>query len=81
MCSYVLGGPDWVCAPRYIPVWCISNFCKIGCVDKNSLFSDSCDLVSISFDLLRLMIIPSFEQSVMIDSIMAMSPSNELEII
>ncbi len=73
--------PDWVCAPRYIPVWCISNFCKIGCVDKNSVFSDFCVLLSISFDLLRLIIIPSFEQSVMIDSIMAVSRSSEFEII
>ena len=62
-------------------IGCAPPDCRIGCVDTNSVFSDSCVLLSISFDLLRLIIIPSFEQSFKIDSMMVMSPSIELEII
>ena len=86
MCAYEFGAPGWIWAPRYTPVLCYSKSFKIGWLFSNSSFCVSCSSFCVScsllrriFDLSRLMMMPCLEQSSMRDSIMAISPSIELD--
>ncbi len=73
------GAPGWMWAPK-IPVLCFSKHLSNEWLFSSSEFCVSCSLLRRIFDLFWLMMIPCLEQSSIRDSIMAISPPIELDV-